>query len=159
LPASQWSDNIRAGLRDILLSRIGQAQRDPALALLAIMLRRSAIDWIFGGTKGSSSFDHKFAVGAVNLACIEVRVCLEDSRAAEAREQRAQEILPFVYDILEVAIMGLGNDGSQWVNIPSDVLVKTHDMLVATFGTALETLYEWRVCFLHRPFFFSFVIR
>ncbi|KAI8489361.1 hypothetical protein Bbelb_328040, partial [Branchiostoma belcheri] len=114
-----WAEDVLTGLSDILGSYIGPEQRNPALEppvfvepsvfadrcpeqrnpaleLASLMLDHLGIEW-------AMSANVKFVLLLVNLACVEVRMVLEDPDVKQVFPKSA--LMCACYNILESAIM------------------------------------------------------
>lgn len=99
-----WPQCIYKGLSDILQSKIGAAQRNPALLLASSMLDLLGIDWLFSDEeKGKQMF-----LLLIQLAAIEVRMQL-DGKTLKATGPN-QNLITACYIILELSINYLSND-------------------------------------------------
>ncbi|NXL06296.1 NCDN protein, partial [Mesembrinibis cayennensis] len=85
------------GLANILGSKLSQSQRDPALKLAACLVQACGSEWIPPGSAGS-----KFLALLVNLACVEVRLTLEEPDPLEAEGKR--EVVTACYVLIELGI-------------------------------------------------------
>ncbi|KAM6045367.1 neurochondrin [Chlamydotis macqueenii] len=85
------------GLADILGSKLSQSQRDPALKLAACLVQACGSEWIPAGSAGS-----KFLALLVNLACVEVRLTLEEPDPLEAEGKK--EVVTACYVLIEMGI-------------------------------------------------------
>ncbi|KAM6239933.1 neurochondrin [Porphyrio hochstetteri] len=85
------------GLANILGSKLGQSQRDPALKLAACLVQACGSEWIPAGSAGS-----KFLALLVNLACVEVRLTLEEPDPLEAEGKK--EVVTACYVLIEMGI-------------------------------------------------------
>ncbi|NXG69223.1 NCDN protein, partial [Baryphthengus martii] len=98
---SQGSECLRRlyeGLSNILGSKLSQSQRDPALKLAACLVQACGSDWIPAGRAGS-----KFLALLVNLACVEVRLTLEEPDPLEVEEKK-KEVITACYVLIELGI-------------------------------------------------------
>lgn len=99
-----WPQSIYKGLSDILQSKIGAAQRNPALLLASSMLDLLGIDWLFSDEeKGKQMF-----LLLIQLAAIEVRMQL-DGKTLKATAPN-QNLITACYIILELSINYLSTD-------------------------------------------------
>uniref|UniRef100_A0A6P7G269 Neurochondrin homolog n=1 Tax=Diabrotica virgifera virgifera TaxID=50390 RepID=A0A6P7G269_DIAVI len=99
-----WPQSIYKGLSDILQSKIGAAQRNPALLLTSSVLELLGIDWIFSDEeKGKQIF-----LLLIQLAAIEVRMQLEGKNLKSLAPQ--QNLITACYLILEVCINFITDD-------------------------------------------------
>ncbi|NXA03728.1 NCDN protein, partial [Sapayoa aenigma] len=97
---SQGSESLRRlykGLADILGSKLSQVQRDPALKLAAALVQACGTEWIPAGSAGS-----KFLALLVNLACVEVRLILEEPDPMEVEGKK--EVVTACYVLMEMGI-------------------------------------------------------
>ncbi|XP_064897689.1 neurochondrin isoform X2 [Columba livia] len=88
---------LSKGLADILGSKLSQSQRDPALKLAACLVQACGSEWIPAGSAGS-----KFLALLVNLACVEVRLTLEEPDPVEAEGKK--EVVTACYVLIEMGI-------------------------------------------------------
>lgn len=100
IPASEllkedWPHQTLLDLEKILCSKIGTSYRDGALQLVARMLELFGINW--GLQFGPNP--RQFLLLLVNLACVEVRMKLEDKTLDQALE--SSDILVACYSIVE----------------------------------------------------------
>ncbi|NXD81887.1 NCDN protein, partial [Halcyon senegalensis] len=86
------------GLSNILGSKLSQSQRDPALKLAACLVQACGSEWIPAGSAGS-----KFLALLVNLACVEVRLTLEEPDPLEM-EGKKKEVVTACYILIEMGI-------------------------------------------------------
>ncbi|NXU14405.1 NCDN protein, partial [Pardalotus punctatus] len=94
---SECLHRLYKGLADILGSKLSQSQRDPALKLAAGLVQACGTEWIPAGSAGS-----KFLALLVNLACVEVRLILEESGAVEVEGKK--EVVTACYVLMEMGI-------------------------------------------------------
>ncbi|NXG62633.1 NCDN protein, partial [Hemiprocne comata] len=85
------------GLANILGSKLSQTQRDPALKLAACLVQACGSEWIPAGSAGS-----KFLALLVNLACVEVRLTLEEPDPLEVEGKK--EVVTACYVLIEMGI-------------------------------------------------------
>lgn len=85
------------GLANILSSKLSQSQRDPALKLAACLVQACGSEWIPAGSAGS-----KFLALLVNLACVEVRLTLEEPDPLEVEGKK--EVVTACYILIEMGI-------------------------------------------------------
>ncbi|NXP02988.1 NCDN protein, partial [Thinocorus orbignyianus] len=85
------------GLASILGSKLSQSQRDPALKLAACLVQACGSEWIPAGSAGS-----KFLALLVNLACVEVRLTLEEPDPLEVEGKK--EVVTACYVLIEMGI-------------------------------------------------------
>ncbi|NXN91735.1 NCDN protein, partial [Rhinopomastus cyanomelas] len=97
---SQGSECLRRlyeGLAHILSSKLSHSQRDPALKLAACLVQACGSDWIPAGSAGS-----KFLALLVNLACVEVRLTLEEPDPLVTEGKK--EVMTACYVLIEMGI-------------------------------------------------------
>ncbi|NXJ77281.1 NCDN protein, partial [Trogon melanurus] len=94
---SECLHRIYRGLANILGSKLNQSQRDPALKLAACLAQACGSEWIPAGSAGS-----KFLALLVNLACVEVRLTLEEPDPLEAEGKK--EVVTACYVLIEMGI-------------------------------------------------------
>ncbi|CAI9590644.1 unnamed protein product [Staurois parvus] len=89
-------EHLCMGLFKVLRSKLIVSQRDPALKLGALLSQVYASSWIFieGKEKG------RFFCLLVNLACVEIRMALEDPNPLSSR----QAVASACYSLIEVGI-------------------------------------------------------
>ncbi|CAB4070125.1 unnamed protein product [Lepeophtheirus salmonis] len=76
----QWLPSIQKGLRDVLLSKIGNTQRDPAIKLVAAVVEASDFDWVLSDESNTEQERGKFFMILLNLVCIEVIMHLDEKK-------------------------------------------------------------------------------
>ncbi|KFW79885.1 Neurochondrin, partial [Manacus vitellinus] len=94
---SECLHRVYRGLADILGSKLSQSQRDPALKLAAGLVQACGAEWIPAGSAGS-----KFLALLVNLACVEVRLTLEEPDPVELEGKK--EVVTACYVLMELGI-------------------------------------------------------
>uniref|UniRef100_A0A8C6X3J9 Neurochondrin n=1 Tax=Naja naja TaxID=35670 RepID=A0A8C6X3J9_NAJNA len=97
-PGSECLLPLYRGLASILTSKLSSSQRDPALKLSACLSQACSSAWIPAGSSGS-----KFFALLVNLACVEVRLTLEELDLSEVDKKR--ELMAACYILMELAIV------------------------------------------------------
>ncbi|XP_074832279.1 neurochondrin [Carettochelys insculpta] len=90
--------NLYRGLVSILSSKLSQSQRDPALKLAACLAQACDSEWIPRERAGG-----KFLALLVNLACVEVRLSLEELDPADVDGK--QEVVTACYALIELGIV------------------------------------------------------
>ncbi|ENN77767.1 neurochondrin homolog [Dendroctonus ponderosae] len=99
-----WPQSIYKGLTDILQSKVGAAQRNPALILTSSMLDLLGVEWIFTDEeKGKQIF-----LLMIQLAAIEVRMQL-DGKTLKGT-QNNQNLITACYIILELSLNFIAQD-------------------------------------------------
>lgn len=99
-----WSQSVYKGLSDILQSRLGAEQRDPALILTATMLDLFGFEWILlqDEVKGK-----QFFLLLTQLAAIEVRMQLEGVKFKDLKPK--ENLIGACFVILEKSLSTLDN--------------------------------------------------
>ncbi|XP_048469047.1 neurochondrin isoform X2 [Rhincodon typus] len=92
--------NLHTGLFSILRSKLNSSQRDPALKLAGLLLTVYGSDWILAE---NSEANRKFLALMVNLACVEVRICLEDPNLNAPHFK--PDVITACYSIIEFGMM------------------------------------------------------
>nr|XP_006818323.1 PREDICTED: neurochondrin-like [Saccoglossus kowalevskii] len=133
LPYSVWSSNIYYGLSDILRSKIGAKQRDPALKLSALMIEHFGISWALGPEQDSST---KYLLLLVHLSCIEVRITLEDTSDCE-KESRSS-VISACYHMLESIIGYMTAEPT--LSLTTKQITQLHSAMVGAFGAVVHYL-------------------
>ncbi|XP_060536692.1 neurochondrin homolog [Cylas formicarius] len=102
--SESWPLSIYKGLSDILQSKIGPAQRNPALILASSMVDLLGVEWILSDEdKGKQMF-----LLLVQLAAIEVRMQL-DGKTLKGTQQN-QNLITGCYIILELSLTFIAQD-------------------------------------------------
>lgn len=99
-----WPESVYKGLSDILKSKIGKAQREPALRLAGAMMEVVGVDWALSDAEDPKTF---FLL-LLQLAAIEVRMQLDDRSFKQAFAQRTLVTACFI--VLEVSINYMHTD-------------------------------------------------
>lgn len=97
-PGSKCLQSLYQGLSSILSSKLSASQRDPALKLAACLTQVCGSEWIPTEKSG-----RKFFALLANLACVEVRLSLEELDLAEV--DKKQELVAACYILMEHAIL------------------------------------------------------
>ena len=95
---SSWPKELFLALEGILCSRVGTGHRDVALQLMARILELLGIEWGLSTSPNS----HQFLLLLINLACVEVRMKLEDKTLEQALN--SGDILVACYTVIELFI-------------------------------------------------------
>ncbi|XP_072040851.1 neurochondrin-like [Amphiura filiformis] len=127
-----WAWDIHHGLSDILKSKTGQSQRNPALKLASFMMCQLGVSWALG-PQGS---DKKLLLLIINLACVEVRMGLEDS----SQNVSNRDILPACYSVLESCIEFMTCGPS--LSLDEKQVLQLHNAMTGAFGAVLFFLKE-----------------
>lgn len=93
-----WPESIYKGLSDILKSKIGKNQREPALKLAGVMLELIGVEWALTDMEDPK----KFFLLLLNLAAIEVRMQLDDRSFKQALVH--ETLVTSCFIILEVSV-------------------------------------------------------
>jgi len=106
----EWAPKLQKGLQDILFSKIAKEQRDPAIKLLAAVIEVSGFEWCLEEREEASSSRQKgkFLLVALNLACIEVIMHLEEQSLLAAAA--SADLLASCYTIMENAVTYMANE-------------------------------------------------
>ncbi|KAJ9591578.1 hypothetical protein L9F63_001932 [Diploptera punctata] len=99
-----WPTSIYKGLTDILTSKLGKQQRDPALKLAAIMLELLGVEWCLQDEENP----RKFFLLLIQLSSVEVRMQLEDRNFKQIMQNA--DLVSAVFVILELSIAYIAND-------------------------------------------------
>ncbi|OWR53798.1 neurochondrin homolog [Danaus plexippus] len=99
-----WHLSIYKALYDILTSKIGKNQRDPALKLAANIIDLLGVEWTFNDEENPK----KFFLLLLQLCAIEVRMQLEDRSFKQAFANA--ELVTACFIVLESSINYMGTD-------------------------------------------------
>ncbi|XP_068243911.1 neurochondrin homolog [Palaemon carinicauda] len=104
-----WMTYLHKGLSDIILSKLGREQRDKGLRLAGAALESLGVVWVLHtqSEPGKEGKGRQLLLMMVHLACIEVRMSLEDKSFHEAVALASPTTA--CYTILELAINFLVN--------------------------------------------------
>lgn len=139
---------IYKGLADILGSKLSQSQRDPALKLAACLVQACGSEWIPAGSAGS-----KFLALLVNLACVEVRLTLEEPDPVEAEGKK--EVVAACYVLIE---MGIQECLREEKPLLEDVQkIQLMRIMEEAFGAVIFYLRQVMQAFKQRPCFCGFL--
>lgn len=100
-----WPASVYKCLYDILTSKIGKAQRDPALKLASAMTSLMGPKW----TMMDEDNPRKFFLLLVQLACVEVRMQLEDKGGLKGAMNNA-DLITACFLLIETAITFVANE-------------------------------------------------
>nr|XP_014352512.1 PREDICTED: neurochondrin [Latimeria chalumnae] len=92
--------NLYTGLYRILNSKLSASQSEPALKLAGCLIASYGSDWILAESR---EVQGKFLALLINLACVEVRLCLEDLTPEEGEAKR--DVVAACYSIVEFGMM------------------------------------------------------
>lgn len=140
--------NCYIGLFSILSSKLSISQRDPALKLAGLLLAVYGTDWIMTVNAEKRS---KFLSLLVNLACVEVRICLEDPSLEAAYSK--PDVITACYSIIEFGMMVcvLG-DKVHLTEAESGQLIA---IMVEAFGAIIDYIKQVKEEQLRDPFLFA----
>ncbi|NWV43514.1 NCDN protein, partial [Grantiella picta] len=145
---SECLHRLYIGLGDILGSKLSQSQRDPALKLAAGLVQACAAEWIPAGSAGS-----KFLALLVNLACVEVRLTLEEPDAVEVEGKK--EVVTACYVLMEMGIQEcLREENPLLEDVQKMQLMR---IMEEAFGAVIFYLREVKQEELQDPFIFASV--
>ncbi|XP_068850461.1 neurochondrin [Aphelocoma coerulescens] len=134
------------GLADILGSKLSQSQRDPALKLAASLVQACGAEWIPAGSAGS-----KFLALLVNLACVEVRLTLEEPDPVEVEGKK--EVVTACYVLMEMGIQEcLREENPLLENVQKMQLMR---VMEEAFGAVIFYLRQVKQEELQDPFIFA----
>ncbi|NXR45509.1 NCDN protein, partial [Hippolais icterina] len=145
---SECLSRLYKGLADILGSKLSQSQRDPALKLAASLMQACGTEWIPAGSAGS-----KFLALLVNLACVEVRLTLEEPDPLEAEGKK--EVVTACYVLMERGIQEcLREENPLLENVQKMQLMR---IMEEAFGAVIFYLRQVKQEELQDPFIFASV--
>lgn len=99
-----WPGSIYKGLTDILTSKIGKAQRNPALELTATILELVGVEWALQNEEKPK----QFFLLLVQLAAIEIRMQMDSKSFKQAFSEA--RLITACYIILEISINYISTD-------------------------------------------------
>lgn len=99
-----WPESIYKGLNDILKSKIGKNQRDPALKLAACVVELLGIEWTLSDVEDPK----KFYLLLLQLAAIEVRMQMDEKSFKQAFANG--DLITACFIILELSINYMATD-------------------------------------------------
>ncbi|NXQ16788.1 NCDN protein, partial [Peucedramus taeniatus] len=136
------------GLAEVLGSKLSQSQRDPALKLAASLVQACGAEWIPAGSAGS-----KFLALLVNLACVEVRLTLEEPDPVEVEGKK--EVVTACYVLMEMGIQEcLREENALLENVQKMQLIR---IMEEAFGAVIFYLKQVKQEELQDPFIFASV--
>ncbi|XP_071309090.1 neurochondrin [Agelaius tricolor] len=136
------------GLAEVLGSKLSQSQRDPALKLAASLVQACGAEWIPAGSAGS-----KFLALLVNLACVEVRLTLEEPDPLEVEGKK--EVVTACYVLMEMGIQEcLREENPLLENVQKMQLMR---IMEEAFGAVIFYLRQVKQEELQDPFIFASV--
>ncbi|NXE93316.1 NCDN protein, partial [Menura novaehollandiae] len=145
---SECLHRLYKGLADILGSKLSQSQRDPALKLAASLVQACGAEWIPVGSAGS-----RFLALLVNLACVEVRLTLEEPDPVEVEGKK--EVVTACYVLMEMGIQEcLREENPLLENVQKMQLMR---IMEEAFGAVIFYLRQVKQEGLQDPFIFASV--
>ncbi|NXF85529.1 NCDN protein, partial [Eubucco bourcierii] len=145
---SECLHRLYKGLAAILGSKLNQAQRDPALKLAACLVQACGSEWIPAENAGS-----KFLALLVNLACVEVRLTLEEPDPMEVEGKK--QVVTACYVLMEMGIQEcLREEKPLLEEVQKMQLVK---IMEEAFGAVIFYLKQVKQEQLQDPFIFASV--
>lgn len=93
-----WPGSIYSGLNDILKSKIGKNQRDPALKLTSVMIEICGVEWCLLDEENP----RQFFLLLIQLCSIEVRMQLEDKKIEQILENG--DLIISCFTVLELSV-------------------------------------------------------
>ena len=100
-----WPASIYKGLNDILRSKIGRNQRNPALKLASLMVELCGVEWTFSDEENPH---YLFLLLLLQLCCVEIRMQLEDRTINDILKNA--DLLTACFTILELSIAYMAQD-------------------------------------------------
>ncbi|NWJ03099.1 NCDN protein, partial [Crypturellus undulatus] len=145
---SECLHRLYKGLANILGSKLGQRQRDPALKLAACLVQACGSAWIPAGRAAS-----KFLALLVNLACVEVRLVLEEPDPVDVEGKK--EVITACYVLMEMGIQECLNEEKPLLEEVQKVQLLR--IMEEAFGAVIFYLRQVKQEELHDPFVFASV--
>lgn len=99
-----WPESLYKGLNDILTSRLGKNQRDPAIKLAATAVNFLGIEWTLNDVENPK----KFFLLLLQLCAIEVRMQMDEKSFKQASANA--ELLTSCFIVLELSLNYMGTD-------------------------------------------------
>ncbi|KAK6621657.1 hypothetical protein RUM43_006833 [Polyplax serrata] len=126
-----WPGSIYKGLSDILKSKIGKNQRDPALKLTSIMFELCGAEWAMSDEENPK----QFFLLLIQLCSVEIRMQLEDRKMPEILKNA--DLLMACFITLEISIAYIGQDTLDLEQKEKQTL---YVGLKGAFGAVISTL-------------------
>ncbi|KAM9369849.1 neurochondrin [Phaethornis superciliosus] len=145
---SECLHSLYRGLADILGSKLSHRQRDPALKLAACLVQACGSEWIPAGSAGS-----KFLALLVNLACVEVRLTLEEPDPLEGEGKK--EVVTACYVLIEMGIQECLKEEKPLLE--EEQKMQLMRIMEEAFGAVIFYLREVKEEELQDPFIFASV--
>ncbi|XP_071950158.1 neurochondrin-like [Antedon mediterranea] len=124
-----WSNHVFTGISQLLRNKLNESQRDSQLSLTSGMVQACGVEWALGPEKS----DTKTLLLMVHMACIEVRMLLENS-TDEKRMEKAG-IITSCYKILENVIEFLMVGPS--MGLDQKQTLQLHSAMTGAFGAII----------------------
>eukprot|EP00026_Physarum_polycephalum_P004179 Phypoly_transcript_04196.p1 GENE.Phypoly_transcript_04196~~Phypoly_transcript_04196.p1 ORF type:complete len:626 (+),score=80.37 Phypoly_transcript_04196:108-1985(+) len=122
-PMPEWAVEVRAGVLEILSSKVTSKQRDPAIILSGLVLDLVGKEWPLG--------NNKFVELLLQVIKIEFRLSLEEDEILEPKFP----LFTICFRILENYIQFLGK--GEWSSLPSEILSRVGEAFVDIFRDVL----------------------
>ncbi|KAG8233049.1 hypothetical protein J437_LFUL004269 [Ladona fulva] len=100
-----WPSSVFKGITDILTSKIGKAQRDPALKLASIVVELLGVEWCLSDEERPK----QFFLLLVQLCSVEVRMQLEDRSLKQIMGNA--DLVMACFTIMEMSISFVASEG------------------------------------------------
>ncbi|XP_062576810.1 neurochondrin-like [Saccostrea cucullata] len=130
----QWHKSILKGIQDIFSSRLGEAQREPALKLVASLIDRVGMEFVLP----PNMKDNKVLLMIIHLSCIEVRMTLENFPVDKISEKA--DLLCACYHLLENIIIYLTTSPS--LLLDEKQILQLHSAMLGAFHSIIFFLKE-----------------
>ncbi|XP_022086711.1 neurochondrin-like [Acanthaster planci] len=129
---SEWSQLVFKGVSDILMSKVAEKQRDPALRLASLMVGHFGMSWALG----PGHADKKFLLLLIHMACVETRMALEspDHQYTSSKES----VLVSCFSLLEQCIEYLTCGPT--LDLDDRQVVQLHTAMTGAFGAVMHYL-------------------
>ncbi|XP_061162604.1 neurochondrin-like [Saccostrea echinata] len=130
----QWHKSILKGIQDIFSNRLGEAQREPALKLVASLIDRVGMEFVLP----PNMKDNKVLLMIIHLSCIEVRMALENFPIDKISEKA--DLLCACYHLLENIIIYLTTSPS--LLLDEKQILQLHSAMLGAFHSIIFFLKE-----------------
>ncbi|XP_040575000.1 neurochondrin homolog [Lepeophtheirus salmonis] len=135
----QWLPSIQKGLRDVLLSKIGNTQRDPAIKLVAAVVEASDFDWVLSDESNTEQERGKFFMILLNLVCIEVIMHLDEKKLEQMIYE--SDLVVACFYVIEGGVNCLVNEKINF--IPESKRTQLYSALKNAFNTIMKFLQDF----------------
>lgn len=129
-----WKTSLLKGIQDIFSSRLGEAQREPALKLVASLIGQVGMEFILP----PNTKDNKVLLMIIHLSCIEVRITLENLPIQKVCEKA--DLLCACYHLLENIIIYLTTSPS--LLLDEKQILQLHSAMLGAFHSIIFFLKE-----------------